>query len=81
MDTHLILHQVTHSAYLEYLALGSQKINKLQKELAKLEDYIYENDRISIREFIKCALKIRNINRKCSAIMYTAEKIRASIAN
>ena len=81
MDAHLMLNQQTRNACLEYLVLASQKINRLQKELAKLEDHIYENDTISIREFIKCALKIRNIKRKCDTIMQTTEKIKLSIVN
>ena len=47
----------------------------LQKELEKLENQLYEIEKISVCDFIQFALKIRNISNVCAEIMKNANTV------
>lgn len=60
---------------LRYLESATSEIEMLQKELEKLENQLYEIEKISVRDFIQFALKIRNISNVCAEIMKNANTV------
>ena len=60
---------------LRYLVSATSEIEMLQKELEKLENQLYEIEKISVRDFIQFALKIRNISNACAEIMKNANTV------
>lgn len=60
---------------LRYLVSATSEIEMLQKELEKLENQLYEIEKISVRDFIQFALKIRNISNVCAEIMKNANTV------
>lgn len=60
---------------LRYLESATSEIEMLQKELEKLENQLYEIEKISVHDFIQFALKIRNISNVCAEIMKNANTV------
>ena len=58
-----------------YLESATCEIEMLQKELEKMENQLYQIEKISVRDFIRFALKIRNISKVCAEIMKNANTI------
>ena len=60
---------------LRYLESATCEIEMLQKELEKLENQLNQIEKISVRDFIRLALKIRNISNVCAEIVKNANTI------
>ena len=75
MDTKQISrNQQVCNLRLEYLMSALHEINSLQKEVQKIEDHLFDKEKILVRDFIRIAFKIRNISNRCAEIIYYSEK-------